>query len=162
MNKAISFLTLYVLSIVILNYGFAYVPMINVGFGLFSPMAILAGLVFVLRDFAQRESGHWVLVAMAIGAVLSFLLADPYVAVASVAAFATSEIVDYGIYTTTKKPFKDRVLMSSLISTPVDTAVFLLLISGLTTGTFILMIGSKMIAAVVIYLYYTRRGIIAV
>ncbi|MGL5734036.1 MAG: hypothetical protein ACRCYS_04140 [Beijerinckiaceae bacterium] len=146
----------YILSILILNLGFSYVPMIDLGFGLFSPMAILAGLVFVLRDYAQRAVGHYVLVGMATGAVLSFALADPFIAYASVAAFAISEIGDWLIYTTTKKPFHQRVLVSSVIATPIDTAVFLTMIDGMTIGTFGLMVLAKMVAAVVIWFYYRR------
>lgn len=148
----------YVGAILLLNLGFSYVPMIDLGFGLFSPMAILAGLCFVLRDFAQRQAGHYVLIAMATGAVLSFMLADPFVAVASVAAFGASELVDYLLYTYSKKPFHQRVLISSLLSTPVDTIVFLGMISGLTTGTFVLMVLAKMVAAVLIWYLYRGRS----
>lgn len=144
----------YVLTILLLNFGFSYVPMIETAIGFVSPMAVVAGLVFVVRDFAQRESGHYVLVGMLVAAVLTLLMADPFVAVASVLAFATSELVDYGLYTATKKPFHKRVLISSLVSTPVDTVVFLGLISGLTVGTFLLMVAAKLIAALVIYFWY--------
>lgn len=150
------YLLAYVASILVLNLAFSYVPMIDLGFGLFSPMAILAGAVFVLRDFAQRQVGHHVLFGMAAGAFLSYLLADPFVATASVAAFVIAEGADWLLYTITKKPFKDRVLISSLVSTPADTAVFLLLISGLTTGTFVLMVLSKLIAAVAVWWYYHK------
>lgn len=152
------FLVGYVVSIVILNLAFSYVPMIDMGFGLFSPMAVLAGAVFVLRDYAQREVGHWVLFGMAAGAVLSFAMADPFVAYASVAAFVISEIGDWLLYTVTKKPFHQRVLVSSVISTPIDTAVFLSLIDGMTAGTFVLMVAAKMVAALVIWWVYHRRG----
>lgn len=151
------YIVLYMGAILVLNIGFSYVPMVDVGFGLFSPMAILAGAVFVLRDYAQRAHGHYVLFGMAGGAALSFLLADPYVATASVAAFVIAELADYVLYTVTKKPFKDRVLISSLVSTPVDTLVFLFVISGLTAGTFGLMVLSKMLAAVVVWVYYSQR-----
>lgn len=151
------YLLAYIGTILLLNVGFSYVPMIDLGFGLFSPMAIVAGVVFVVRDYAQREMGHFVLFGMLIAALLTFGLADPFVAVASVAAFATSEITDWLLYTVTKKPFHKRVLVSSVISTPVDTAVFLLLISGVTTGTFLLMVAAKMLAAVVIYVAYRGR-----
>lgn len=152
------FLIGYVVSIVVLNLAFSYVPMIDLGFGLFSPMAILAGAVFVLRDYAQREVGHYVLFGMAAGAALSFLMADPFVAYASVAAFVISELGDWLLYTVTKKPFHQRVLVSSLISTPVDTAVFLSLIDGMTTGTFVLMVAAKMVAALIIWWIYHRQG----
>lgn len=151
------YLAAYVVAILVLNIGFSYVPMIDLGFGLLSPMALLAGAVFVLRDFAQRQVGHNVIFGMAIGAVLSYLLADPYVATASVAAFVLAELVDWMIYTVTKKPFSQRVLVSSLISTPVDTLVFLFLITGLTTGTFILMVLSKMVAALIVWWWHRER-----
>lgn len=151
------YLLAYVAAILVLNIGFSYVPMIDLGFGLLSPMALLAGAVFVLRDFAQRQVGHYVLYGMAAGALLSYLLADPFVASASVAAFVLAELVDWAIYTVTKKPFRERVLVSSLISTPVDTLVFLFIITGLTTGTFVLMVLSKMVAAVAVWWWYKER-----
>lgn len=148
------YMVAYVATILVLNFGFSYVPMIDFGFGLFSPMAIVAGAVFVVRDFAQREAGHYVLVAMAVAALLTFALASPFVAVASVLAFGASEITDWLLYTVTKKPFHKRVLISSLLSTPVDTAVFLWFIDGMTAGTFLLMVAAKMVAAAVIFFWY--------
>ena len=153
------YMIIYVLTILLLNFGFSYVPMIETAMGLISPMAVVAGIVFVVRDFAQREAGHLVLLAMALAAILTFLLADPFVAVASVAAFAISELTDWGLYTATKKPFHQRVWLSSLISTPVDTAVFLWLIDGMTLGTFILMVLAKMLAAAFIYFFYRAPSV---
>ena len=153
------YMIIYVLTILLLNFGFSYVPMIDTGIGMLSPMAVVAGLVFVVRDFAQREAGHLVLVAMLVAAILTFLLANPFVAIASVAAFAISELTDWGLYTATKKPFHQRVWLSSLISTPVDTAVFLWLIDGMTLGTFLLMFIAKMLAAAAIYFWYRAPSV---
>jgi len=147
----------YIASVVILNMGFAYVPMIETQIGMLSPMAVLAGLVFVLRDFAQRAAGHGVILAMVIATGLSYFLADPYVALASAAAFATAELADYLIYTFTKKPFHHRIMLSSIVSTPIDTVVFLYGISAFTVGTFILMVAAKLVAALVIWMYYAGR-----
>ena len=147
------YMIIYVLTILLLNFGFSYVPMIETSIGLLSPMAVVAGLVFVVRDFAhtmgKREFAEF----------LTFLLADPFVAVASVAASAVSELTDWGLYTATKKPFHQRVWLSSLISTPVDTAVFLWLIDGMTWGTFLLMFLAKMLAAAVIYFWYRAPAV---
>jgi hypothetical protein len=55
------------------------------------------------------------------------------------------------LYTITKKPFHQRVWVSSLLSTPIDTAVFLFWIDQIHVGTFILMVLSKLIAAAVIW-----------
>ena len=148
---------LYVVTVVLLNLGFSYVPLIPTDFGLLSPMALVAGAVFVVRDFAQRSSGHYVLFAMGLAAVISYLLADPFVALASLAAFATAELADWGLYTLTKTPFHQRVLWSSVLSTPIDTVVFLYGISAFSTGTFVLMVLSKMVAAIIIWAMYREK-----
>jgi uncharacterized PurR-regulated membrane protein YhhQ (DUF165 family) len=147
------FIAIYIIVIMLTNFGFAYVPLIDLGFGLFSPMAIVAGAVFVARDFAQRAAGHYVLAAMLVGCALSFFMADPYVAIASLLAFGTSELVDWLIYTLTKKPFHKRVLISSAVATPIDTLVFLSFIDILTPGTFVLMVIAKILTSVGIYYY---------
>lgn len=148
---------LYVASVILVNIGFSYVPLIPTDFGLLSPMAFIVGAVFVIRDFAQRQSGHLVLVAMVVATLASYLLADPFVAIASALAFMTSEAADYLLYSFTKKPFHHRVLISSIVSTPIDTAVFLLGIQNFTTGTFVLMVLSKLVAAIVIFVSYKIR-----
>lgn len=150
----------YIALVVAVNVAFSYVPMIDLGptFGMLSPVAFAVGFVFVIRDFAQRAVGHHVLWAMGIAAIFSYLLADPYVATASVAAFLASEIADWAIFTVTKKPFHERVLLSSAISTPIDTAVFLTAIAVMSLGTFVVMVLSKMVAAVLIWAYYRASG----
>lgn len=143
----------YILSILVVNILFSYVPLIATPIGMLSPVAILVGGIFVVRDFAQRAIGHHVLWGVVIGSILSYIMADPFVAVASVLAFASSELMDWALYTVTKKPFYQRVWISSLVSTPVDTFVFLYWINQMDIGTFILMILSKMIAAGIIWIY---------
>ena len=56
------------------------------------PMSFAVGLIFVVRDYAQRAVGHWVIAAMLAAGVLSWWMADPFVALASVAAFAVSSL----------------------------------------------------------------------
>lgn len=157
-------MSFYVGLVVLVNILFSVVPMIETSIGFVSPVAVIVGLVFVARDFAQRASGHLVIVAMLAATVISYLMADPFVAVASALAFISSEVFDWLLYTITKKPFHKRILISSLFSTPVDTAVFLFMINGMSVGTFVLMVASKLVAAVVIYLWYAAnpdRGAIA-
>ncbi len=149
---------LYCVSIVLVNIGFDKVPLIDLGFGFFSPMAVIVGLIFVLRDYAQRECGHKVLLAMAFGCGISFWFASPIVAVASVVSFAVSEFIDYAVYTFLKQPFSKRILTSSLIAVPIDSIIFLSMIGSNTPTTFILMVASKLLAAVGIYYYVKRKG----
>jgi uncharacterized PurR-regulated membrane protein YhhQ (DUF165 family) len=114
-------------------------------------MSLLVGAIFILRDYAQKEIGHKVLIAMAIGAALSYVMADPFVALASVVAFAVSEMVDWGVYTYTKRPLRDRILLSSAIGTPVDSAIFLLILGFFSPLGFLLMTIAKMVAAGLIW-----------
>lgn len=146
----------YVGLVVLINIGFSYIHPIPTAFGMFSPMALVVGAVFVVRDFVQRTSGHFVLVGMLLATIASYLLADPFVAIASAAAFAASELIDWLVYTLSKRPFHQRVILSSLFSVPVDTAVFLLGIGFMHTGTFIIMVLSKLVA--VFFVYAHHRG----
>ena len=141
----------YIFSIVLVNIGFVYVPMIPMFGEMFPPMTLIVGLVFILRDFAQREIGHKVLIAMGIGAMLSYIMADPFVAIASVVAFFISEMVDWAVYTYTKRPLGQRILLSSAIGTPIDSAVFLSMLGFFSPVGFLLMVIGKMVAAVIIW-----------
>ena len=141
----------YIVSIVLVNIGFVYIPMIPMFGEMFPPMTLVVGLVFILRDFAQREIGHKVLVAMGIGAMLSYIMADPFVAIASVVAFFISEMVDWAVYTYTKRPLGQRILLSSAIGTPIDSAVFLSMLGFFSPVGFLLMVIGKMVAAVIIW-----------
>jgi len=141
----------YILSIVLVNIGFVHIPPVPLLGEMFPPMSLIVGVIFILRDFAQREIGHRVLGAMAVGAILSYFMADPFVAIASVAAFFISEMVDWAVYTYTKKPLGQRILLSSAIGTPIDSAVFLLILGFFSPLGFLLMTAAKMIAAVAIW-----------
>lgn len=152
------FALLYLFTIFITNLGFSVIHPIDVGFGLFSPMAIVAGAVFVVRDYAQREVGsRKVLLYMVAGATISYLMVDPYIAIASMVAFIFAELVDWAVYTLSKFEFHKRILLSSLLSTPVDTIVFLWFIDIFTPATFALMVLSKLLVAVLLYRKYEAK-----
>lgn len=142
----------YILSIVAVNYGFTVIPLVPIGGEeMWPPMSLAVGAIFVIRDFAQRQVGHWVLLAMLAGGALSWWLASPYVAVASVTAFLISETADWLVYSFTRRPFHERVLWSSMIGTPLDSAVFLLMIGHFGWLGLAAMVASKMVAALVVW-----------
>lgn len=150
----------YVAFIVAVNWGFSVVPLVDMWTGeKWPPMSLAVGLVFVLRDFAQREIGHKVWFAMGAAGILSYLMADPFVALASIVAFVISEAADWAIYTFTKKPFAQRILLSSLVSTPLDSAVFLGVIGHLSWSGVIVMTLSKMVAALVVWRLVNARNV---
>lgn len=148
----------YVAAILVANLGFSYLPMIDLPGGhALAPMSFLVGFVFVLRDFAQREIGHKVLGAMVAGVVASYLMADPFVALASAAAFAISELADWAVYTWTKKPLRQRVLISSAISTPIDSTVFMVMLGFFSLPGLLIMTASKMVGALAVWYWAGRK-----
>lgn len=91
-------LVLFILTIplgnwVVTNVGLVCDPhgpcLIPVWPGVWSPSAVMvAGLALVLRDAVQSILGNlWAVAAIAAGALLSYLLADPAVVLGSTAAF---------------------------------------------------------------------------
>lgn len=133
----------YLLFIVLLNTLFSYVPNLNI---LGEPVSIadfVAGLIYVMRDFAQRETGHWVIAAMLAGCGLSWLLAEHQAAFASVAAFSVGETIDWGIFTFSGWTLPKRLFWSSIISAPVDTWVNLWCLHQLNSMAFIIMTTTK-------------------
>lgn len=151
----------YVLSIVGANYAFTVLPAVPLPGGGILPAATFAvGFTFVLRDLAQRSLGHGVLLAMVVASGISYLMADPVVVTASVAAFVVAELADYVVYTLKGGTLHSRILLSSVVSTPLDSAVFLALLPF--PGTFNLMAvltmtGAKLTVALVWWFILRRR-----
>ena len=141
------FSIIYIATVVLINMAFTYIqPVVLFDGTIWSVGSILAGLVFVVRDYAQREVGHkFVLLLMIVAAALSYLMADPFVAMASLTAFAISELSDYLVFTFKKGNFKQKVIWSSVVGVPIDTIVFLTIISSLSWFSFVVMCISKMI-----------------
>jgi queuosine precursor transporter len=106
---------------------------IPVGFGLFAPSGVpFAGLAFWLRDVVQDTLGkRWSLAGIVIGALLSWWVSDPALAVASAAAFGLSELLDFAVYTPIRKyNIYLAVALSNTVGLMVDSAVFLFLAFG--------------------------------
>lgn len=116
----------YILLIPFINWSFTWAPNVEVFPNwAFNPVTIVTGLVLVFRDFAQREVGHEVLIAMAIGLGLTYVTSGGYLALASGLAFLISELVDWAMFTFTKYRLSTRVLLSSALAAPIDTTTFL-------------------------------------
>ena len=159
---AFRFTVLYVILIVAVNYGFTVVPLVALPGGeVWPPISLLVGFIFVARDYAQREIGHRVIIAMLAAGVLSYVMASPFIAVASVAAFLISEFADWAVYTFTGRTFARRVLLSSAVGTPIDSAVFLSLIDQFSMIGVVAMTASKMLGALLVWWMIRRRETVA-
>lgn len=125
-------------------------------------MAVFTGLILVFRDFAQREVGHYIFIPLLAGLAISYAMAPAAIATASACAFAASELVDWAIYSFTKKPLSQRVLISSAAASPLDTAIFWFGANQVEPGVFhwatlITAIASKMAGAVFVYYLLRHR-----
>lgn len=147
----------YIGSIVLSNLLLMILPPIQILQSLVPPAIFASGFVFVLRDFAQNQVGHKVLIAMVVATVLTYLLAGPAVAIASSTAFLVAELADWLIFTATKKPLADRILISSVISVPVDTLVFYHLLGILDFPSLTVGVGIKMVAAIGFWVFLKYR-----
>ncbi|NKS29262.1 VUT family protein [Rhodococcus hoagii] len=115
---------------------FGFVP---VGFGQQATAGTFAaGFALAARDATQDLLGRRaMLIALTIGAALSYLVADPAIALASLAAFALSELLAFAVYTPLRNRSRlgDRrwataVTTSSLTGAVADTVVFLAIAFG--------------------------------
>lgn len=120
------------------NVGTTCVPdgpcLIPVAPGLMAPSGVLViGLALVLRDAVQQNMGRaWAAGAIVVGAAISYLVATPFLALASFSAFLLAEAADMAVYT----PLRERgqialaVMASGVAGSIVDSVVFLWLAFG--------------------------------
>lgn len=111
-----------------------------VGFGLMAPSGVWAAAVsFPARDVTQRLGGRWLgIAAILVGALISWRISDPHIAVTSGLTYLCSEGVDMAIYTPMQAGARARslrwfvaaVAASGCVAIVVDSVLFLHL-SGL-------------------------------
>lgn len=151
----------FISTILAANYVTTKYGMVSVGFGLVATAGTyFAGLAFILRDAVQDTSGkRMVLALILLGALLSYLVSDPFIALASGVAFAVSEVADLLIYS----PLRERgyvraALASNVVGAVVDTFLFLWIagfpIAGAWQGQ---IVGKLLVTGVVIALVFIAR-----
>lgn len=148
----------YILLIIIINSLFGYLPVFTLFGQPCTPLDITVGCIYIFRDFSQREIKHYVLLAMLIGGLLSYVFSVPAIATASLCAFFVGELIDWVIFTWTKKPFSQRLLISSLCSCPADTLVFLYFIGRLHWVEFGLMTLAKFGGVFLVWWYWKSKS----
>lgn len=114
--------------ILLANYVTTKYGMVPVGFGLVATAGTyFAGLTFVLRDTLQDAAGKWgVLGLIATGAALSYLVSDPFIALASGIAFGVSEVADLLVYTPLRsRGYLRAAIASNAVGAVIDTFLFL-------------------------------------
>lgn len=149
----------YIVSIVLVNWLFVAVAPWATPLGDLYIANVVVGFVFVLRDYAQREIGHKILLATLIAGFITYFMVDPAIAVASITAFILSEMTDWAIFSFTRRPLQERILISSLIAVPLDTLAFQYLANYLTPAAFSTEVVSKALGVFIVwYLLKLRSG----
>jgi uncharacterized PurR-regulated membrane protein YhhQ (DUF165 family) len=162
MNKKLSLTlaALLILTIVAANYVTTELGMI----GGVAAGTLFAGLAFLVRDFLQEVVGYrLVLVVIAVGAAVSFLVSSPDIATASATAFALSESVDLAVYTALRERGRIRAIVASnAVGAVVDSIVFLS-ISGFGLAFLPGQVAGKLAVTVpvVAFLYVRHRRLAA-
>jgi queuosine precursor transporter len=115
--------------IVVANVVTSHFDQIPAGLGLLVPAGTYAaGITFGLRDSISDYGGRLLVVlSIATASVLSFVVADPAIAWASLAAFAVAEGADFLIYERMRSAGYVilAVVASNTIGSLIDTTVFL-------------------------------------
>jgi len=122
----------YVGTVIAANWLVQHFGVIPVGFGMSGPAGVyVVGLALVLRDYVQWSLGkRWMLLALAVGAALSFLVADPHLALASLAAFTFSELADFALFTWIAPRWGAAVAIGGAVGAVADSVIFLSIAFG--------------------------------
>ncbi|MDR1998548.1 MAG: hypothetical protein LBQ06_01205 [Frankiaceae bacterium] len=121
-------LAVYMASVVLANVLTARLGLVAVGFGLVATAGTYAiGGAYGTRDLVQWWLGRWyVFAAMAAGAVVSWWLATPRLAVASGATFALAEVLAFAVFVPLRRRgFAAAVAGASAAGVVADTFLFL-------------------------------------
>lgn len=125
-------LATYVGSVVMANWASTQWAALHVGSLIVPAGTVWAGVTLTLRDLLHETFGHQgVVVAIVVGAGLSWWLATPQIAMASVVAFTVSELIDSLVYARLRVRSRvGAVLGSNLVGLLTDSVLFVPLAFG--------------------------------
>lgn len=124
---------LYLLFIVLANVITARFQPVQIGIFQIPWGTFLIGATFIFRDLVQNKYGKkktylFILIALILSAVSSYLLGDTlWIVMASASSFLIAESTDTEIYSRLKLPMSWRVLYSGLVGGFFDSVVFIII-----------------------------------
>lgn len=132
MRKYFSFFYLlsFIFLVVLANWLTSSYGLVPVGLGLYATAGTFAaGLTFVFRDMIHENfKSPVVFLAIVVGALISYLIASPVIAIASGITFLLAETLDMLVYKPLrKKGFFKASIVSNVVGFTTDTFLFLYL-----------------------------------
>lgn len=118
----------FISTILLANWLTSAFGFVGVGFGLAATAGTYAaGFALALRDLTHDTLGRTATIGIIVaGAVLSFTVAGPFIAVASGVAFLLSELADLAVYSPLRRRnWAGAVVASNLVGAAIDTIVFI-------------------------------------
>ena len=149
----------YFAAITLCNYLFENLPMWHIGTVFFPPATLLVGGVLVLRDYVQRNyTAEIAVLALAAACVWTYFIASPALALASASAFAIGETLETVVYTWLKhRPFPQRVLVSVVLSAPLESSIFLWAVGHATLQNILVLSFAKMVCSILVCVGYSIK-----
>ena len=125
----------YLATIVAANWAVHRFGVVPVGFGYLAPAGVyFVSAALVLRDAVQYLLGKTITLAvMATGVALSALVAGHQLALASGAAFAVSELIDFALFTWIAPRWARAVAAGGIAGAVADSLIFLSIAFGSLT-----------------------------
>lgn len=127
--RALAYALAFVACVVLANVTTSAVGLVTVAGLTVTAGTFFAGVTFVLRDNLQdqlRRPVPTVVALVALGAAVSYLLSDPFVALASGLAFLVSELADFAVYSPLRsRGYLRAAIASNVVGSIVDTVLFL-------------------------------------
>lgn len=133
----------YVSTVVVANWSLSHIGQphpfgphtLPVGFGLDAPSGVLfVTLALVLRDLVQWLIGGRALLLMlaliTLGALLTYAVGEPSLAVASALAFLFSELADFVLFSALMPRWARAVFVAGIVGALVDSVIFLWIAFG--------------------------------
>lgn len=125
---AILLASCYVALVVVANVMTAHLGLLPAGFGLLvTAGTFCAGLTIAVRNPLQEVAGlRWVMAAIVLGALLSWLLGTGRIAIASGLTFLVGEAIDMTVYTALRRRGWARAGLGGIaVGAIADTMLFL-------------------------------------
>lgn len=142
----------YLLIIILLSKTFDIAARYEFIDNFFSPFSACVGMLFVFRNFAQRELGHWVIIPMLIAGIVSHHVSN--MENATTVAFIAGEVTDMILFTYLRYPLLQRMFWAAILSSPVDSIVFLYMLDDLTLVTVFMLTIVKVIVVITMLLLW--------